>query len=109
MNKKAFGKRLNAVRKNEQMSSELLSDKIGKSSGAYIRQIEAGINGISIEALVTVCNILNVSADYLLADSLSLNNNLFDKSGKLTPAQYKTVMRMIDTMIAENESSSNEE
>ena len=103
MNRKALGKRLNKARKDRKITSENLSDVLDMSP-VYIRQIESGKKIPSLPAFVNICNIINVSPDYLLSDSLKINahddyNKLWQKFCLLTPKQAELLIAMMEVMI----------
>lgn len=87
LDKKAVGKRINAYRKAKKISSEHLSELIGKSSGAYIRSIENGKTGLSMKTLVDICNALQVSPEVILADCLEFDIGYQEKSPLFEVAQ----------------------
>ena len=72
MNKKAFGKRINTARKEKRVTSEKLSEIVGKNA-VFIRQIEGANKLPSLPTFVDICNALNVSPNYLLFDSIKDN------------------------------------
>ena len=63
------GERIRQRRQSLGLSQEQLAEAIGKSPSA-ISTIETGKRGASLETLVHIANVLQVSADYLLADQL---------------------------------------
>ncbi|MBR4080777.1 MAG: helix-turn-helix transcriptional regulator [Clostridia bacterium] len=67
-----LGNRIRLCRQSAKMTQEQLAEKIGVCT-SFIGHIERGTRVTSLETLVTLCNVLNVSMDYLLAKSL--NNN----------------------------------
>ena len=68
INYKKLGKRIQSARRETGLSQEQLAEAIGKSPSA-ISTIETGKRGASLETLIHIANVLQVSADYLLADS----------------------------------------
>lgn len=103
MNKIAFGKRLGAVRKEKQLTSEKLSE-LCELNAVFIRQIESATKLPSLPTFVKLCNALKVSPNYLLADSLKHNeqnqfDNLTSRLRSLTPKQIEMVTAMIETMV----------
>ena len=73
-------------------------------SPVYIRQIESGKKIPSLPAFADICNIINVSPDYLLSDSLKINahddyNKLWQKFCLLTPKQAELLIAMMEVMI----------
>lgn len=73
-------------------------------SPVYIRQIESGKKIPSLPAFADICNIINVSPDYLSSDSLKINarddyNKLRQKFCLLTPKQAELLIAMMEVMI----------
>ncbi len=60
-----IGKRINHCRVNQGLTQEQLADKMDVSI-QMISNLERGNKAIRIHNLVHLCNILNVSADYIL-------------------------------------------
>lgn len=59
------GKRIAGLRKNAGYTQEQFGEKVGLSYRS-IADIERGYRGTSIDALVDISNLLNVSLDYLV-------------------------------------------
>ena len=74
MDLKSFGDKVREVRKTRNMTGEALAEKCNMSP-SFLRQIEAGKKGVSVENLIRLCNSLNVSPGYLLQAEL---NTLYD-------------------------------
>jgi len=103
VDKIALGKRLNAVRKEQQLSSNALSEKCDVDP-VYIRMIESGSRSPSLAVFIKICNSLRVSPGYLLADFLETDEDepykaMCNRIRELTPKQSEIVMATIDTMI----------
>lgn len=103
MDKSTFGKRLQRIRKERQLTSEELSE-LCDVSPIFIRQIECATRLPALPNLVKLCNGLHVSADYLLADSLtdakSKDIDALDKRLKsLSPKQLELTAAVINTLI----------
>ena len=64
-----MGRRIRSRREALGLSRENLADKL-KVSGQFIADIEYGHKGMSIKKLYTMCQILDVTADYILAGGL---------------------------------------
>jgi len=60
-----IGKRIFELRKSMNMNKQQFSKLIGISS-QYLGKVEAGIHGLSLASVITLCKNTNVSADYLL-------------------------------------------
>lgn len=69
LNKKEMGRRVRSRREAKNMSRENLAEKLGVSP-QFVADIEYGNKGVSINNLYLLCQILNVTADYLLAGNL---------------------------------------
>lgn len=61
----AIGNRIMIARKNMGLSQEQLAEKCGLST-SFLGHIERGSRKMSLETLVTLCSVLNMSADYIL-------------------------------------------
>lgn len=73
---KALGERIKKVRKEKHLTQEVLAE-LCELSTAHIGHIERGTRALSIESLVTISSVLNVSTDYLLLNiSNKQKNNL---------------------------------
>lgn len=66
-----LGERIRNARKQKHLTQEKLAEKCDLST-AYIGHIERGTRSLSIETLIKLSSVLNVSTDYLL---LGINNN----------------------------------
>lgn len=72
----SLGERIRKIRKQKHMTQEQLAEACNLST-AHIGHIERGTRALSIESLITISKILNVSTDYLLLDvSNSVDKNL---------------------------------
>ena len=63
--KEEIGKRILEIRKSMNMNKEQFSKLIG-ISGQYLGTVEAGVNGLSLESIITLCKNTHISADYIL-------------------------------------------
>lgn len=70
MDYEKLGKRIRAYRKQSHLTQEQLSELAGISL-SFLGHIERGSRKASLETIVSICNSLNVSPQYLLQDSLS--------------------------------------
>ncbi len=70
----ALGKRIREERLKLNLTQEKLAEDVGLST-AYIGQIERGERHITLENLVLIVNRLDITVDYILMDSVSVNNN----------------------------------
>lgn len=65
-----LGKRISNARKQTGITQEALGEQLNMTQ-KHISVIEAAINRPSLDTLVDIANVLNVSADDLLVDSLT--------------------------------------
>jgi len=63
--KKEIGERIKNIRENMNMTKENFAKLLG-ISGQYLGLVEHGKNYLSIEKLKVLCDITNLSADYIL-------------------------------------------
>ena len=103
MEQNALGKRIKEARKKLKLTQEELAEK-AKISDVYLGEIERGTKIPSVPVLVDLIEALEVSADYLLLDSLNsanviVNNEITEKLSKLTPKQRKTALDILNAYI----------
>lgn len=98
-----MGDRIREIRKKRGMTQEQLAEKIDVTL-EYVSQIERGLKMPSMQVFVKLVEVLDVSADYLLRDSVSTRNLYGDKQlgarlERLTPKQRVALEALIDTYI----------
>ena len=103
MEQLALGKRIKEARNKLKLTQDALAEK-ANISNVYLGEIERGTKIPSVPVLVDLAQALNVSADYLLLDSLNsaniiINNEITDKLDKLTPKQRKTALDILNAYI----------
>lgn len=77
----ALGKRI----KEKRISKKLTQEQLGEMcelSAAHIGHIERGTRILSVDVLFKIAQVLNVSVDYLLFDSVE-NDNIFNSIAPL--------------------------
>ena len=92
---KALGERIRRQRQHLKLTQEQLAELIGVSH-SYVGHIERGTRKASLETLVLLCKQLNVSADFLLQDSVPLTS--YTLSEQLTPEQRAAVTSILHTL-----------
>ena len=75
MDYKLLGSKIRNERLRMELTQAQLSEKVDVTT-AYIGQIERGIRKFSIETLVDIATVLNVSVDFLLRDNMPDNSNV---------------------------------
>ena len=112
IDKVAFGRRLNAARKEKGMSSERLSELCDKNA-VFLRHIEGATRLPSLPVFVQICNSLRVSPNFLLVDSLKWDDDdkisaLETRLRSLSPRQLniaaETINTLIDKLLSDSES-----
>ena len=103
MEKLTMGDRIREARKNSKLTQEQLAEKLDLSV-EFISNIERGLKLPSLQVFTKLIEILNVSADYLLRDSVSTaelfgGNAIGRKIENLTPKQKIALSALIDTYI----------
>ena len=76
MDKLTMGDRIKEIRKKRGLTQEQLAEKLDISV-EYVSQIERGLKMPSMQMFIKLVEVLNVSADYLLRDSI-LTGKLFE-------------------------------
>ncbi|HJC56860.1 MAG TPA: helix-turn-helix domain-containing protein [Candidatus Eisenbergiella intestinipullorum] len=75
---KALGRRIRAARKKASMTQGRLAEAVGISE-VHISNMESGSGNPSLATLVDIANVLSVSADELLCDSVICCKPVFQK------------------------------
>lgn len=91
MDYKDFGERVRKRRQQKGWTQEMLAKELGVST-SFVGHIERGSRKASLETLVQIVNVLDVSADYLLAGSLENRN---DEEGEALAPKERQVLREI--------------
>ena len=103
MNTASIGKRIRKSREHKGWRREDFAEKIGLSV-TYTGMIERGEKVPKLETFITIANVLEVSADQLLADVLTTgydikSSALTEEIAKLTPTERERVYKVIHAMI----------
>ena len=104
VNKLTMGDRIKEARKLQNLTQEQLAEKVNITL-TYISEIERGLKTPSMQVFIKLVEVLDVSADYLLRDTVSARNLYGDKVlgrklERLTPKQRAALEALIDTYIA---------
>ena len=107
MDRKQFGRRLNAARKDKGITSEKLAE-LCSINATYLRQIEAGSKTPSLPVFVSLCRELKVSPSYLLSDELAVPeiqdmDALWELWQTATPKQIKMISAMVRSALDNSE------
>ena len=78
VNSKAMGRRIKAARKKAEMTQARLAEEVGISE-VHVSNLESGTGNPSLATLVDIANVLSVSTDELLCDSVICCKPVFQK------------------------------
>lgn len=103
MNRLTMGDRIKETRKKQSLTQEQLAEKIDVTL-EYISQIERGLKIPSMQVFIKLVEVLDVSADYLLRDTVSTRNLYGDKQlgsklERLSPKQRVALEALVDTYL----------
>lgn len=99
-----LGKRIRQQRQLAQMTQEKLAEAAGISL-SFLGHIERGTRKASLDTLVKICNVLKVSPQLLLQDSL--DDGLLSAVGKISPEKLR-VLREISDVLGDMDHSNRE-
>lgn len=99
---KVIGNKIQKARKDRGYTQEYVAEKIEKSVD-ILRSIENGRSVGSVETLLNICNILEITSDYLFADLLDkkseiLDNKLYEDFQELNLDQKELMDVIIEHM-----------
>ena len=103
VDKLTMGDRIKEARKNCGLTQEQLAESLDVSV-EFIGQIERGQKLPGMQVFIKLIEVLNVSADYLLRDSISTgqlfgDNALGNKIKQLSPKERIALEAIIDTYL----------
>jgi transcriptional regulator with XRE-family HTH domain len=108
-NRKAFGKRLQTLRKQKRLTQKEAAAKIQSALSQY-NKYEYGLNYPTTEKLLLLANLYNTTTDYLLTGNVSEKNPLinlrllkrFEELEKLNIDEQETAIKILDAIITQN-------
>lgn len=71
----SIGKKIKKSRRDRGITQEALAEKVNVSI-PHISRIECGFSSPSLQTLVDICNVLGITIDELMQDSLSARPNV---------------------------------
>ena len=100
----ALGERIRKVRKEKHFTQEQLAEACNLSA-AHIGHIERGTRALSIESLITISKVLNISTDYLLLDISNFSDrklsSIFNAIDNINDDKYNRLYSIMK-ILAEN-------
>lgn len=70
-----FGQKLLYLRRSKQLTQVQLAERLGTVTQSYISHLEAGRKEPSLEFVLMVADIFNISLDYLLRDTIPVDES----------------------------------
>lgn len=94
-----IGERISIQRNKLGLTQEDVYEKLDFSQNHYSR-IENGRDGISVEKLIQLCDILNISIDYILTGEIPSDkkSEVEIKYNKLSNKQKQFIIQQIDSL-----------
>lgn len=105
---KAIGKRIKIARIRAGITQECVADKIGITP-QHVSNIETGNSSVSLATLVAIANLLYVSVDELLCDTVLKSKYVFTKEADeiFSDCNEYEVRVLVDVLKAAKESMRN--
>ena len=99
---KVIGSKLQQARKDKGYTQEYVAEQIDKSVD-ILRSIENGRSVGSVETLLNICNVLEITLDYIFADLLNkkgeiLDNKLYKDFQELDLKEKGLINTMVEYM-----------
>ncbi|MCM1025775.1 MAG: helix-turn-helix domain-containing protein [Roseburia sp.] len=96
----AIGERIKTAREEKGWTQEKLAEKINLST-QFISTIERGVAGASLETIINLCEVLNVSSEWLLCGRQAIpdSERIAAKIGSLSSAQLAALDRITDELL----------
>lgn len=103
MRLESIGKNIRKYRQQKKLRQEDLAEKTGLSTN-YIGAVERGEKIPSLETLIEIINVLEISADLVLADVVSTGymvrtSLLSEKLETVSDADRQRIFAVIDTLL----------
>ncbi len=97
INNKDLGNRIRKVRKEKYLTQFALAEEVGVSPN-FLGDVERGVKSPSLETIICIANVLNVSLDYLLFESLKHVDIAEDDNLYLTDKQLRILKGVVRTI-----------
>ncbi|RKI37942.1 XRE family transcriptional regulator [bacterium D16-51] len=100
---KQIGERCRKARETAGYTQEQLADQIGVST-QFLSDAERGVTGMSVNTIVKLCGILNISADFLLLgmeepDGAESPLSIYTRMKRLSPQERELVEEVTNLMM----------
>lgn len=94
-----IGQRIIALRERKSWTTNRLANLCGLSQ-SFLRSVEIGEKGISVENLQLICDALGISLKDFFdfpTEKITMDDHLFHKINRLTPRQKSALLALLDT------------
>lgn len=104
MNSKEMGMRIKQCRKMQNITQEVLAEKIDISAH-YMYEVERGIKSVSVPILADLAETMNTSTDYLIFGEQGTYNleirkdELYEVTKSLSPAVRDDIARILQIIL----------
>ena len=100
---KQIGERCRKARETAGYTQEQLADQIGVST-QFLSDAERGVTGMSVNTIVKLCGVLNISADFLLLgmeepDGTESLLSIYTRMKRLSPQERELVEEVTNLMM----------
>lgn len=95
---KDLGKRVRILRRQLHMTQEQLAEKLELSS-SFLGHIERGTRAASLETIIALCNVLDVSPEYLLSASLENDSPRIPDGPEFNRTRFQELLRMAQSAL----------
>ncbi len=103
MDLKLMGRKIKEAREEKGYTQEQLAEKLNLSV-QHVSVIERGVKAPKLETFVHIANELDVNADYLLEDLLSVSaqltsNELYQKMEDVSEKEKKRILEVVNVLV----------
>lgn len=103
MDLKSMGRRIKTARENKGYTQEQLAERLNLSV-QHVSVIERGVKSPKMETFVKLANELEINADYLLEESLSVSSKiasseLYDMMDGISEKEKKRILEVVKLLV----------
>lgn len=97
--KEEIGERIKILREKMQMNQKQFAELIGMKT-QYLSNVEKGLNGITIDKLIKICNITGATSDYIIFGTNSISSLQIQKNfSKYTNDEISIAFEIIRNIV----------
>ena len=98
-----IGERCRRARETAGYTQEQLAERIGVST-QFLSDAERGVTGMSVNTIIKLCQVLNISADFLLLGKETTNSDekilsLYARINRLSPQEQEMIEAVSNLMM----------